>query len=84
MNDFNPSVSVELAFALAAVHVDLFVEPIEKAVRSCIPDVIRHHLCEDAELRLSRSERGFRADTLDMRPRPFGDLGEDGQILIRP
>ena len=59
MNDFEPSASVKLAFALAAVHVDLFVEPIEKAVRSCVPDVIGYRLCEGVELPLSRSERGF-------------------------
>lgn len=59
VHDLAPAIAPQRLQACAGVLDHLVIEPIELAIRSCRPDVVRHGGGEGAELRLAGTQRLF-------------------------
>ena len=84
VNDRRPVFPVELSRPGAGIGVDRLVEPVDFAVRTCRPDLVREGACKHAKVFLAASHFGFCGDTLDMRPGALGHLADQGEFALCP
>ncbi len=68
----------------AVEGIDLLVEPIEIAVRSRRPDLVRYRLGEHAELFFAGAAGILGAQALGRGADAFGDLAHQQQVVLGP
>ncbi len=85
VDDAGPGVGAEQApRRLAAIGVELVVEPVQRAVGIRGPDLVGDGLREDPELLLALAPADLGAKSLDGRPGAVGHVADEGELVPPP